>query len=107
MDSNAVRRGALAGVLGLMMVVAPAVQLARQDARFGWRMFSFVTPFPAFTVVVADGSERPVDADAHIARRRGDVPFAEALPPFLCELHEDAVAVVVTVETEETTFSCS
>ncbi len=88
------------------MIALPLVQLSAGADRFGWRMFSQVKPLPEFTVVDSSGDETLVDAAVYTANLRGDIDFGVALPPHLCSVIPDAVAVEVVVQSTESVYDC-
>ena len=98
------RRGASAAKLAatiffsvflIVQLVTPIVQLiwAPRPARFGWQMFSVDVPPPVFSVVLDDGTTKPVGLEPYVSSLRGDVPLAQFLPAHLCRVVPQAVAV--------------
>ncbi len=88
------------------MIVMPLVQLSAGADRFGWRMFSQVKPLPQFTVVDSSGGELLIDPTGYTANLRGDIDYGKALPPHLCSVIPDAVAVEAVVQSTESVYDC-
>jgi hypothetical protein len=78
-----------------IQIAVPLVQLAwsPRPARFGWQMYSVVSATPHFELIMRDGAAKPLDITAYVTSLRGDVPLARFLPPHLCMLFPDAIAV--------------
>ncbi len=85
----------------LLFTAVLAVQLAVPTSRligpghaqrFGWQMFSGSEAFPEFVVITSTGEEE-VDLADHLLRQRVELDVVEVIPPYLCEIVPDAVAV--------------
>jgi hypothetical protein len=86
-------------VLGLAVQIGvPARQLFRpRQARFGWQMFSNITPGPVVIVIRAAGTRDTLRVDDYFAFRRGDLSpsYIERLPPHLCRVIPELKGVVI------------
>lgn len=83
-----------AGIL-LVQLAIPASRLADENepsVRFGWQMFSTLTPSVKFTVITRDG-ELDIDTEDYLARLRGDLALTVIFPPHLCDVVEGAQSV--------------
>ena len=78
-----------------MQIVIPLFQLAwsPRPARFGWQMYSVVSAAPHFELIMRDQATKPLDITPYVTSLRGDVPLVRFLPPHLCTLFPEAVAV--------------
>lgn len=83
----------------LFLVIQTAVPLAQlwapRPARFGWQMFSARQERPRFSLVLRDGTSRPVDLRLYVAHSRGEVDLEQALPSHLCRVVPDLAAVQI------------
>ena len=79
----------------MAQLVIPLAQLAfsPRPARFGWQMYSVVSAAPRFELIMRDGVAKPLDITPYVTSLRGDVPLSRFLPPHLCMLFPDAVAI--------------
>lgn len=79
----------------LIQLAIPISRLGDHDRaeRFGWQMFSVSVPAPTLTVVTGSGEEEVVLED-YMARVRSDIDIIALMPPHLCEVVEDSVAVI-------------
>lgn len=81
----------------LVQTLIPLVQLAApRPARFGWQMYSAKRQRPQFSLILRDGSSRPLDLGRYVAQSRGEVDVETALPPHLCRVIPDLAAVRIT-----------
>jgi hypothetical protein len=72
----------------------PLAQLwAPRPARWGWQMYATLSSTPTFTVVLKTGTVQPVDPAAYVTLMRTEIDFATVLPPHICHMMPDAVAV--------------
>lgn len=90
----------LAGVFFItflaLQIAVPLVQLASpRPARFGWHMWTARKESPQFLVVLHDGTTRPADLSAHVGLSRGEMDLSDALPPHLCRVVLEIVAVEI------------
>jgi len=78
-----------------IQIAVPLVQLvwSPRPARFGWQMYSVVSAAPRFELIMRDGVAKPLDITPYVTSLRGDVPLSRFLPPHLCMLFPDAVAI--------------
>ncbi len=83
------------GVFLAAQLLIPLAQFvwAPRPARFGWQMYAVASAAPRFDLIMRDGAAKPLDITPYVTSLRGDVPFARFLPPHLCTLFPDAVAV--------------
>jgi hypothetical protein len=99
-------RAILFVAIAAAMILVPAVRLIDGGARFGWRMYSFLEPLPKLTLVDERGTPSEIDPVPFIGRLRGDVPFASALPPHLCEVVSGTARVVIELSDDRFEFVC-
>lgn len=99
-------RAAALVVLAALMIALPVYQLVDGGLRFGWRMFGLVQILPEFSVIDDTGAVVEIDAERYTANLRGDVAYAEALPPHLCSVIEGARLVMITTATESSEYRC-
>jgi hypothetical protein len=79
-----------------IQIGVPLVQLfAPRPAHFGWQMFAAIGRRPKFSVVMRDGTTRPVDPSPYLAERRGDLKLEAALPPHLCRILDIAAVQIL------------
>jgi len=92
--------GATAVFFVLFLLIQTGVPLIRlwspRPARFGWQMFSAIPERPRFTLVLRDGTTRPVNLGLYVGQSRGEVNLANALPGHLCRVVPDIVSVRIT-----------
>jgi len=76
-------------------ILIPLAQLvwSPRPARFGWQMYSVISAAPRFELIMHDGTAKPLDIRPYVTSMRGDVPLARFLPPHLCMLFPDAIAI--------------
>jgi hypothetical protein len=78
-------------------IAMPLVKLsAPRPARFGWHMFTAIPKRTQFTLLMRDGTRRPVDLTLYVGLSRGEVNMRQELPPHLCRVVPDAIAVQIT-----------
>lgn len=74
----------------------PLVQLwAPRPARWGWQMYATLPIPPTFSVVLHNGTVQPVDSAAYVTLMRTEVDLAIVLPPHICRVTLEAVAVQI------------
>lgn len=82
----------------LVQLVVPLYQLTQpRPARFGWQMYSAISldlMVEPFHIEDAAGELHPVAFATHLARARPEIDYRTLLPPYLCHVRADAVAVV-------------
>jgi hypothetical protein len=92
-------------------ILIPLSQLvwSPRPARFGWQMYSVVSAAPRFELIMRDGATKPLDITPYVTSLRGDVPLVRFLPPHLCKLFPDAVAVHYQMDggSQAGTYPCS
>ena len=94
-----VAAGAFVALVALQFAL-PAQRLAAsaggepRPVRFGWQMYSRLTPRTDVVAVFADGSERVVGASALLARPRPEIPPEELLPAVCAAPRVRAMALV-------------
>jgi hypothetical protein len=78
-----------------VQLAVPLIQLvsAPRPARFSWQMYSVVSDAPRFDLVMRDGTSQPVALELYVTSLRADVPLVRYLPPHLCRLFPQAMAV--------------
>lgn len=80
-----------------IQTAVPLVKLwAPRPARFGWQMFSGRQERARFSLVMRDGTSRPVNLALYLAQSRGEMDPDEALPQHLCRVVPDVASVQVT-----------
>lgn len=83
--------------ISIFLLVQLALPIARFDdtergTRFAWHMFSGARGIPEFVVKTADG-DRDVVLENYMARVRVDIDLVNTLPPHLCQVYPNAMAV--------------
>ena len=92
-----------------IQIFLPIVRLtATRPARFGWQMWSARRRPTLFFVVMTDGTTRPADLSRYIGWSRGELKLTERLPPHLCRVIPDLLAVHIQPPGSETRdiYSC-
>ncbi len=85
-----------------IQIGVPLIRLwAPRPARFGWQMFSARQQRPRFSLVLRDGTSRPVNLGPYVAQSRGEVDLENALPPHLCRTVPDVASVQITAPDAE------
>lgn len=80
-------------VLAVQVIVPTSRLIGPGHAqRFGWQMFSGSEAFPEFLVITSTGEEE-VDLADYLLRQRVELDVVGVVPPHLCEVVPDAVAV--------------
>jgi len=72
--------------------ILPGVILLEGGSQFRWAMFENYRPVPRFAVETTGGVS-VVELDDIVVRARGDVDYAEVVPPHLCATTPQAVSV--------------
>jgi hypothetical protein len=106
------REVAAASFFVLFLAVQFTVPLVKlwgpRAERFGWHMFAGIRPRPRFTLVMGDGTRKPANLAPYIGHNRGELSLGEALPPHLCRVVPDVVAVQIRArDSDQTrTYTC-
>lgn len=84
----------------LFVLIQTGVPLAKlfapRPARFGWQMFTAKPQRVRFTLVMRDGTQKPVDLARYVGLSRGEVSLENALPRHLCRVVPDVASVQIT-----------
>ena len=92
-------------VIAVFLAIQVSVPISRlihdTPQRFGWQMYSSGRPATEFTVTTSDGVIS-VNKRDFLAAARAEIAYEELLPPHLCVVIADAVAV----EWEEGEYQC-
>lgn len=87
----------------LIQTGVPLMQLAApRPARFGWQMFSAAPRRLRVSLVLRDGTTRPVDLRRYVGLSRGEVSLDDALPAHLCRAVPGLAAVQITSSDSKT-----
>lgn len=79
-----------------LQIAVPIIRLTSpRPARFGWHMWTARPQAPQFSIVMNDGSVRPADVSVYLASSRGEMDAGSVLPPHLCRVIPDIVAVEI------------
>lgn len=95
MAQNRNRRLALALLLLTQFALPAALLWAPRPARWGWQMYSTVAPPLELSLVAADGNTTLLDSGDYLGWNRGEIDTSSVLPPFVCQQHPEARAVLV------------
>jgi hypothetical protein len=91
---------AIAAFFVLFLSIQTAVPLVKlfepRPARFGWQMFTAKPQRVRFTLVMHDGTKKPVDLRQYVGHSRGEVSLESALPQHLCRVVPNVDAVQIT-----------
>lgn len=83
----------------LFLAIQIGVPLAKlrgpRPAPFGWQMFAAIGRRPKFSIVLRDGTIRPVDPSPYLSERRGDMKLEGAFPPHLCRTMDIAAVEIM------------
>jgi hypothetical protein len=78
----------------MLQIVVPIVQATgQQPARFSWQMFANRRDQPAYTVVLGDGSLRPIDMRDVLGYERIELDYGNRVAQYLCHTIPNAASI--------------